>query len=72
MDLPCNSILADYQRVMEKYLCPRPMINQDTCPYEEYDLDEQDFQWLIAYNQYRIDKRMNRSFSKWRIETLST
>jgi len=25
--------------------------------YEEYDLDEQDFQWLIAYNQFRIEKR---------------
>lgn len=24
--------------------------------YEEYDLDEQDFQWLIAYNQFRIEK----------------
>jgi len=27
--------------------------------YEEYDLDEQDFQWLIAYNQFRIEKRKN-------------
>ena len=31
--------------------------SQDSpCQYEEYDLDEQDFQWLIAYNQHRIEQ----------------
>ncbi|CAF0932138.1 unnamed protein product [Adineta steineri] len=26
--------------------------------YEEYDLDEQDFQWLIAYNQFRTENHL--------------
>ena len=35
------------------------MIDNNKTQYEEYDLDEQDFQWLIAYNQFRIEKRKN-------------
>jgi hypothetical protein len=34
-------------------------IDNNISQYEEYDLDEQDFQWLIAYNQFRIEKRKN-------------
>ncbi len=32
-------------------------MDQNENQYEEYDLDEQDFQWLIAFNQCRIEKR---------------
>ncbi|CAF2480039.1 unnamed protein product [Rotaria sp. Silwood2] len=34
------------------------MIDNNGNQYEEYDLDEQDFQWLIAYNQFRIEKHL--------------
>jgi hypothetical protein len=32
-------------------------IDNNRSQYEEYDLDERDFQWLIGYNQFRIEKR---------------
>ncbi|CAF1537395.1 unnamed protein product [Rotaria magnacalcarata] len=35
------------------------MINNDGSQYEEYDLDEQDFQWLMGYNQFRIEKHLS-------------
>ncbi|UJR35888.1 hypothetical protein I4U23_028631 [Adineta vaga] len=34
------------------------VIDNNENQYEEYDLDEQDFQWLIAYNQFRIQKQL--------------
>ncbi|CAF0829830.1 unnamed protein product [Adineta ricciae] len=34
------------------------LINNHQNQYEEYDLDEQDFQWLITYNQFRIEKQL--------------
>ncbi|CAF3672455.1 unnamed protein product [Rotaria sordida] len=34
------------------------IIDNNGNQYNEYDLDEQDFQWLIAYNQFRIEKHL--------------
>lgn len=31
-------------------------IDENTRLYDEYDMDEQDFQWLSAFNQYRFEK----------------
>lgn len=32
-------------------------IEQNGNQYEEYDFDEQDLHWLIAYNQFRQENR---------------
>ena len=42
------------------------LINNHQNQYEEYDLDEQDFQWLVTYNQFRIEKRKNDSIMLFR------
>jgi hypothetical protein len=31
-------------------------IDKNVCHCEEYDLDEQDIRWLVAYNQFRIER----------------
>jgi len=31
-------------------------INHQRYQYEEYDFDEQDFQWLSTFNQFRLEK----------------